>query len=413
LNKAIGTPFFAARGQGSRVWDIEGNSFIDMCCAHGAGLLGHGHPAIAEALRHATELGFLNSFETEYSEALARKVTTHIPCADKVRFCSSGTEATMHLIRACREYTGRSKIIRIEGHFHGYHEMIYIGGHPPEANWPDNRKRPYVESPGIPSELAQWIIPVAHNDLEALERIIHEHGEETALLILEPINFNSGGIKPAPGYLQRVRELTEEAGIVLFFDEIQSAFKTSLGGAQLDYGVTPDVCTIGKSFGGGLPLSAFCGKAAIMDRFQPDGPVQHSGTFNAHLIPVLCGLAFFSEAEQPAFYEHLRHLEQRFHEGIDRIIAAYDLEMVVPHYGARFDIVFGRSTPPQRYEDLFVHDRRKMLAFVRGCYEQGIYFHDYGGSPVHHGYSIQHSEDDIDKVLNVMEAVLLKLKKGA
>lgn len=409
LNKAIGMPFFAAKGEGSRVWDVDGKEYIDMCCAHGAGLLGLSHPAVVEAMHKAIELGFLNSYETIYSEMLAAKVTTHIPSADKVRFCSSGSEATMHLIRACREFTGRNKIIRIEGHFHGYHEMIYIGGHPPAAKWQQNRTKPYIESPGIPEEFAQFIIPIPHNDIQALEQAIEEHGKETAMVILEPVNFNGGAIRPQEGYLKRVRELTSEAGIVLFFDEIQSAFKTSLGGAQQDFGIIPDVCTLGKSLGGGLPLSAFCGKTEIMDRFQPEGPVQHSGTFNAHLIPLLSGLAFFEEAEKPAFYEHLRKLEKLIHDGIDRIIQSHQLNMVVPHFGARFNIIFGRQTDPVRYEDTFCHDNQKMLHFIRGCYDRGVYFHDYGGSPVHHGYSIQHKEADINKVLNVMEDVLVSL----
>lgn len=412
LNRAIGAPFYAERGEGSRVRDIDGRTCIDMCCAHGAGLLGHGHPAVAEAVRQAAELGFVNSFETIYGERLARRIRTHIPSAEMVRFCSSGTEATLHLIRACRDYTGRAKIIRVEGHFHGYHEMIYIGGHPPADKWPTNRTAPYLESPGIPPVLADLIVPIPYNDEAALERAIARHGEETALLILEPVNFNNGCILPQPGYLQRVRELTRQAGIVLFFDEIQSAFKASLGGAQADFGVVPDVCTIGKSLGGGLPLSALCGRADIMSRFQPEGPVQHSGTFNAHLIPLLSGLAFMNEAERPAFYEHLRRLEARFHAGVDTIIRTHGLDLVVPHYGARFDIVFGRTDPPQRYEDTFCHDKRRMLDFVRGCWERGVYFHDYGGNPVHHGYSVQHTEADIDEVLNVMEAVLARGTDG-
>ena len=249
LNRALGVPFYVSRARGSRVWSIEGREFIDMCCAHGAGLLGHAHPAIARALRQATVAGYANSFETEYHEELARKLCAAVPCADRIRFCSSGSEATLHLIRACRAFTGRDKIIRVEGHFHGYHELIYIGGHPPPAAFGENRAHPYVESPGIPAAFADFIIPVPFNDVAALARAIAEHGHEAALVILEPINYNSGGIQPAPGYLAAVRKMTRDAGIVLFFDEIQSAFKKSPGGAQADLGVTPDVCTLGKAIG--------------------------------------------------------------------------------------------------------------------------------------------------------------------
>ncbi len=392
------------------MWDIEGREYIDMCCAHGAALLGHAHPAIDEALRQAIGLGYVNSFETEYHEQLARKICECIPCAERVRFCSSGSEATLHLIRACRAYTGREKIIRFEGHFHGYHELIYIGGHPPAATVADNRSKPYIESAGIPEEFAEFVIPIPYNDPELLTEAISEHGDETALVILEPVNYNCGCIKPQPGYLELLRQLTKEAGIILFFDEIQSAFRKSRGGAQEDFGVIPDVCTIGKALGGGLPLSAFCGKAEIMDMFQPAGPVQHSGTFNAHLVPILAGLAFVNEAGKPEFYAHLQELETRFHEGMDRIIKMHNLNMIVPHHGARFSILLGRRTPALRYEDTFCHSKELMLNLIKGWWERGVYFHDYGGSAVHHGYCIQHTREDMDTVLNVLEDVLKDLK---
>ena len=410
FNHAIGTPFYVARAKCAHVWSIEGRKFIDLCCAHGAALLGHGHPAVERALNKATKLGYAHSFETEYHEQLARQLCECIPCADRIRFCSSGTEATLHLIRACRAFTGRDKIIRVEGHFHGYHELIYIGGQPPAAAFAKNRTQPYLESPGIPAAFADFIIPVPFNDVAAMTRAIAEHGHEAAMVILEPVNYNSGGIMPQPGYLEAVRKLTKDAGIVLFFDEIQSAFKKSPGGAQAEWGVTPDVCTIGKAIGGGLPLSAFCGRAEIMDQFQPVGPVQHSGTFNAHLIPVLSGLAFLAEAAKPSFYSRLQKLEKAFHAGVDEIIQRHDLDMIVPHHGARFNIVLGRRTPAIRYEDIFCHDRALMREVLKGCYDRGVYFHDYGGAAAHHGYSVQHTLADIGEVLNVLEDVLGKLK---
>jgi len=411
FNRAIGTPFYVSRARGSRVWNVEGRPFIDMCCAHGAALLGHAHPAIERALQKAVEFGFAHSFETEYHEQLAHQLCDAIPCAERIRFCSAGTEATLHLIRACRAFTGRDKIIRVEGHFHGYHELIYIGGQPPPAAFSGNRAHPYRESPGMPAAFADFIIPVPFNDVEALAGAIAEHGKEAAMVILEPVNYNSGGIMPQPGYLEAVRQLTRDAGIVLFFDEIQSAFKKSPGGAQAEWGVTPDVCTIGKAIGGGLPLSAFCGRADIMDLFQPVGPVQHSGTFNAHLIPVLAGLAFLEEAAKPEFYPGLRKLENAFHAGVDEIIRRHDLCMIVPHHGARFDILLVRKTPAIRYEDIFCHDKSLMLEICKGCYDRGVYFHDYGGAAAHHGYSSLHTLEDIGEVLNVLEAVLGNLKE--
>ncbi|MBN1292111.1 MAG: aminotransferase class III-fold pyridoxal phosphate-dependent enzyme [Candidatus Latescibacteria bacterium] len=411
VNRALGVPLYVSHAKGSRVWDIEGREIIDMSCAHGAALLGHAHPAIDDALKKARNMGYVSTFETEYHEELARLVCEYVPCAEKVRFCSSGSEATLHLIRACRGYTGRTKIIRFEGHFHGYHELIYIGGHPPREAFPGNRVHPYIESPGIPEHYADYIIPVPYNDPEALKEVIDRHGNETALVILEPVNFNCGGIKPQPGYLELLRKLTRDTGIVLFFDEIQSSFKKSRGGAQEDFGVKPDVCTIGKSLGGGLPLSAFCGKAEIMDMFQPVGPVQHSGTFNAHLVPILAGLAFLREIAKPGFYEYLRKLETLFDEGIRNIIEDHNLNMIVPRHGARFNIMLGRKTPAFRYEDTFCHDSKVMLNIIKACWEKGVYFHDYGGGPLHHGYSSQHTEEDINRVLNILGEVLKNIAK--
>jgi glutamate-1-semialdehyde 2,1-aminomutase len=204
--------------------------------------------------------------------------------------------------------------------------------------------------------------------------------------------------------LEFVRDITREAGIVLFFDEIQSAFKKSLGGAQEDFGVVPDVCTIGKALGGGLPLSAFCGKAEIMDLYQPEGPVQHSGTFNAHLVPVLAGLAFLKEVSSPGFYPHLRSLEAQLHSRLDSLIENLDLQVVVPRHGARFNILLGRRTPARNYGETFCHDPEVLLRLFRACWKQGVYFHDYGGGPLHHGYSSQHSAADLDRVLEVLES---------
>lgn len=412
FSKARGLPMYVSKAAGSKFRDLNGKEYIDMSCAHGAGLLGNASPLVDEAIKKAMALGYANSFETVYHEELARKVCECIPCADMVRFVGSGSEATLHLIRVCRAFTGKKKIIRMEGHFHGYHEMIYIGGQPPREAFPQNRVRPYIESPGIPEEFAELIVPVPFNDRAALDEAIGKHGSDTAMVILEPINFNTGGIKPEPGYLEYVREVTRREGILLFFDEIQSSFKKSVGGAQLDYGVTPDVCTIGKALGGGLPLSAFCGREEIMRTVKPVGTTQHSGTFNAHLISVMAGLAFINEAKKPYFYDTLEARGARLEDGVNRLIRELDLNMVINRHGSRFNLVFGRKTPPKRYEETFTHEPALMLEFLRGTTEHGVYFHDYGGGPSHHGISIAHTEKDVDNVLASVEDVFKGMKKN-
>ena len=410
LNKAIGKPFYVSRGAGGKLYGLDGKEYIDLCCAHGAALLGHGHPAIIQAMEKATSLGYACSAETEFQVELAERLCKLIPCFERVRFCTSGSEATLHLLRACRAFTGRDKVIRFVGHFHGYHGFLYIGGHPPMDRLDENLGTPYIESPGIPEIMADLVIPLPFNDISAFKAAVDRYADEVCAVILEPVNYNAGGIKPAAGYLEELRSITRDTGILLFFDEIQSSFKKSPGGAQEDFGVVPDVCTIGKSLGGGMPLSAFGGRADIMDMFQPEGPVQHSGTFNAHLVQILAGLAFLDQVEKPDFYPTLQRNEKRFHNGVDESLRRLDVPVLFPHHGARFNIITGVREEPERYADLRKHDKDVLFAFIKGCIDKGVYFHDYGGSACHHGYSVQHTEKDIDKAVTVIDEVLTGMK---
>jgi len=406
FNQALQAPFYVSRAVGSKLYDLDGREYIDLCCSHGASLLGHRHPAIVEALAQAAEIGYACSAEFEAHVQLAEQVCQLIPCSERVRFCTSGSEATLHLLRVCRAVTGRDKVMRIVGHFHGYHEFLYIGGQPPMDKLEENFVTPYLESPGIPAIMRSLVVPVPFNDLAALEVAVQQHGQECCALVLEPVNFNSGGIQPDPGYLPALRDITRRAGMLLFFDEVQASFKKSPGGAQQDFGVTPDVCTIGKSLGGGMPLSAFCGAAAVMDQFQPAGPVQHSGTFNAHLIQTLAGLAFVNQIRDPGFYPRLEALGRRLYAGFDDIVQRLGVPVCFPHHGARFNLLMGLDRPARNYSELKAHDRARTLAFIRESIMRGVYWADYGGGPAHHGFSIQHTEADIDRVLQVTEDAL-------
>lgn len=408
-NRGIGLPLYISHASGDKLYDLDGNEYIDMCCAHGAGLLGNAHPAIEAALKQAISMGICNSMETVYHEQLAREICEMIPCAEEVRFVNAGSEATLHLIRLCRAYTGKKKIIRMEGTFHGYHESIYIGGQVSPDELARNRICAVPESAGIPEEFASLIIPVPYNDTDAFDRAIAEHSDEVAMVILEPIVYNTSCIMPLPGYLEHLRQVTKERGIVLFFDEVQTSFKTNVAGAQGFFGVVPDVCSFGKSVGGGLPLSGMCGKREIMECFKPVGSCQHSGTFNAPLPNVLCGLAFLNEIKKESFYPRLAALEDYFYSGLQRIVKENDLNIVIVSHGPQFNITFGRKTPPVRYEDSFTHKKETMWRFCKGCFERGVYFHDYGGGPSHHGFTIAHSEESLGKVLTVVEAVLLEM----
>ena len=401
LNTALGHPLYVERAEGSQLFDVDGNAYLDMSCGHGAALLGHGHPAVRAALHEAADLGMCCASDTIHHVELAEQICALIASAERVRFTNSGSEATLHAIRLCRAATGRDRIVRFTGHFHGYHEHTFIGGHVP-ADQLDNPSA-YRESPGIPEPLTQFICSIPFNDLAAVERVLEQQGEQIATLILEPVDFNSGGIPPQPGYLQGLRDLTSKYGVLLFFDEIQTSFKKSTGAAQADFGVTPDICTIGKSLGGGLPLSAICGGADLMDLYKPVGEVTHSGTFMAPLASVLGGLAFLDQVTQPSFYPDLLAEFDRFYAEVDAMIARHRIPVQVPRHGARFGVILGLDRAPIDYRDALEHRKDLWLAFIRHAFERGVYFHDYGGGPCHHGFSVAHSRDDVDRVLQVMD----------
>jgi len=227
FHPALGRPFFAARGEGSRLWDVDGREYIDLHMSFGAALLGHGHPAIRRAVQQALDLGILCAFELEFQAEVARKISEMVPCAEQVRFTGSGTETTWHAVRTARAYTGRFKLVKFEGHFHGFSDVLGYSSWPPLAQaGPPGAPAKIPESAGMPPEDADEVIVLPWNDADALARTLVARGREIAAVIMEPINYNSGGIMPLPGYLQAVRELTAKHGVVLIFDEILSGFRT-------------------------------------------------------------------------------------------------------------------------------------------------------------------------------------------
>ena len=396
LNQALGHPLYVDRAEGAHFTDVDGRKYLDMSCSHGAALLGHGHAAVRRALVRAAELGVCCAADMAHHVELASRLCEFIPCAERVRFTNSGSEATLHALRLCRAVSGRDKIIRFLGHFHGYHEHTYIGGHPPAEEL--ERAAQFRESAGIPEAMTQFIISLPFNDLEAVEQALESHGDEVGTVILEPVDFNCGGILPQPGYLEGIRELTRKYDVLLFFDEVQTSFKKSAGGAQQDFGVVPDICAIGKALGGGMPLSAICGPAEIMDRFQPVGDVQHSGTFNAPLANILCGLAFCEEVGRPEFYPELLGKAEEFYRGLDDIIERLDVPVQAPRHGARFGLLLGVEEEPVDYRDALRYRKDLMLDFVRETARGGVYFHDYGGAACHHGFSAAHTQEDLGRI---------------
>jgi glutamate-1-semialdehyde 2,1-aminomutase len=401
FHPALGRPFFAARGEGARLWDVDGREYLDFHMSFGAGLLGHGHPAIKAAVERALDMGILCAFETEVHGETARKITELVPCAELVRFTGSGTETTWHAVRTARVFTGRWKIVKFEGHFHGFSDVLGYSSWPPldMAGPPDAPAR-IPESAGIPPADAEAVIVLPWNDVDALERCLRAQGREIAAVIMEPINYNSGGILPAPGYLAAARELTARHGVVLIFDEILSGFRTGASCAQGYFGVTPDLCTLGKCLGGGTPLSAFAGRRDIMEACAPIGKGVHSGTYNAHPIPVIAANAFLDVVADPAFWEDMRAKEAVFYPGLREAFARAGVKVWVQATGARFNLLFGLDREPTSYREAARCDRKQEVAFYRAALERGIYFH-YSW---HHGFSALHTSADLEFALAEIEA---------
>jgi glutamate-1-semialdehyde 2,1-aminomutase len=400
FHPALGRPFFAARGDGPRLWDVDGREYLDFHMSFGAGLLGHGHPAIKAAVERALDMGILCAFETEYDAEVARKLTELVPCAEMVRFTGSGTETTWHAARTARVFTGRWKLVKFEGHFHGFSDVLGFSSWPPlDIAGPAEAPARIPESGGIPPADAESVIVLPWNDVGALERCLEEAGDEIAAVIMEPINYNSGGIMPAPGYLEAVRELTTRHGVVLIFDEILSGFRTGASCAQGYLGVTPDLTTLGKCLGGGTPLSAFVGRRDIMEACAPIGRGVHSGTYNAHPIPILAADAFLDVVSAPSFWEEMQAKEEFFYPGLRAAFERAGVTVWVQATGARFNLLFGLDREPMSYREAALCDRELETRFYAAAIARGIYFH-YSW---HHGFSAMHSMADLAGALVAIE----------
>ena len=408
-NEAIGHPFYVSRGDGSRLYDLDGREYLDMCMSHGASLLGHNYPKIKAAVERALDLGIVCSGETEYHAALAKKVTDLVPCAEMARFAGSGSETIMHALRLARTFTGRELIMKFEGHFHGFSDHVHYSTAPPlDKAGPRAVPTPYPESSGMPASMRDLVVVIPFNDPVTLEAAFARHGDEAAMLIMEPINYGSGCIVPKPGFTQLCRELCDRYGVLLFFDEVLTAFRMAPGGAQEYLGVTPDLCVLGKAFGGGMPISSFAGRRAIMLHVCPVGQSAHSGTYMSHLTAVLAALSALEEYSQPGFYEHLQSIGQRLYTGFQEIIDRSGVPMRLQHVGPRFGMYFGLRSAVTNYREAALQNRAMLLTFIAGCIRRGVYFHV---SP-HHGFSAAHTEADIDLALEVIEGAMSDVKEG-
>lgn len=404
LNRALGHPMYFDRAEGCRVWDLDGREYIDLCCSHGATLLGHGDGRVRQAVEQALARGAACSYENETHADLARLLCATVPCCERVRFTGSGTEATLHCIRLARAFTGRAKLLKFEGNFHGYHDQVmYAIGTPADRLGPEETPTPHPGSTGMPPGLEQHLVLVPYNRPELLEAAFDRHASELAAVLCEPIYYNAGCVLPTPEFLTVLRRRTEEHGVLLVFDEVLSAFRMGPGGAQEYLGVTPDLCTLGKAVGGGFPLSVFGGRKDVMDRLMPTGDCQHSGTYNGHPVSVAAGLAAVTAYRQPGFYEHIHAVARHLYDGLQALFDRHGAVARVQGLGARFGIYFGMRDEVRTYRDAVKHHREQMLRFIASANREGVYFHDYGGAACHHGFCAAMTIADADEALQRLD----------
>lgn len=403
VNQALGHAMEFDHGEGCRIWDLDGREYIDLCCSHGATLLGHGDPWVQAAVEEQLARGAMCSYESELHAQLAEQLCKVVPCLGRVRFTGSGTEATMHCIRLARAFTGRSKLLRFEGNFHGYHDQVMFAA---ETLGELNPALSPISS-GVTPGLEEQLIQVPYNRPDLLQQAFDEHAADLAAVICEPVFYNAGCVLPTDEFMGAMRRLTRDHGVVLIFDEVLSAFRMAAGGAQEYLGVTPDLCTIGKSVGGGYPLSIFGGRHDIMQRLMPEGDCQHSGTYNGHPVPVAAAMAAVRAYQEPDFYEHIQEIGERLFSGLNALFQRHGIPGRVQGLGARFGIYFGIDSEVRDYADAQKHDKSMMLRFIAAAIEQGVYFHDYGGVACHHGFCAAMTTDDVDEALKRLDAAVI------
>ena len=361
-----GTPVFLERGAGATVTDADGRDYIDYLGSWGPLIVGHAHPRVVAAIRDQAGKGSTFGAPTELETELARRVVAAFPSCAKVRFVSSGTEATMSAIRLARAATGRGGVLKVDGCYHGHVDSLLVkaGSGVLTLGIPG--------SPGVPAELAALTLTVPFNDVGALERALEEHGKTLACFIVEPVAGNMGVVPPAAGWLQAARELTRRHGVVLIFDEVMTGFRVGPGGAQGLYGITPDLTCFGKVIGGGLPVGAYGGTADLMDRVAPAGPVYQAGTLSGNPLAMRAGIETLDILAEPGVYERLEALGARLQAGLEEAARSAGVPAVVNRVGSMLTGFF-TAGPVTDYASAARSDVNSYARFFHAMLARGVY----------------------------------------
>ena len=392
-----GTPFFVAHAAGARITDVDGNSYVDYVCSWGPLILGHAHPAVLDAVRAAAERGWTYGAPCAAEVELAEEVRRRMPLLEMMRFVNSGTEATMAAVRLARAATGRELIIKFEGCYHGHADgfLVKAGSGVATLGLPD--------SPGVPAALASLTLTAPFNDAEAVADLFKKHGDRIAAVIVEPYVGNAGFIAPEAGFHIALRSLCDRHGALLIFDEVMTGFRVAAGGAQERLRIRPDLTALGKIVGGGFPVGVYGGRADLMKRVAPEGPVYQAGTLSGNPVAMAAGLATLRETSRPRFYDELEKLTARLTAGLKASAARHRVPITVGHAGSMWGAYF-TAGPVRNYADARQTDTALFASWHKAALARGVFL---APSAFEAGFvSSAHTEADIDFTLQELDAAL-------
>jgi len=402
FNGVGGTPRFIEKADGAYIYDADGKAYIDYVGSWGPMILGHNHPAIREAVLKAVDNGLSFGAPTELEVTMAEKVIEMVPSMDQVRMVSSGTEATMSAIRLARGFTKRDKILKFEGCYHGHADCLLVkaGSGALTLGQPS--------SPGIPEDFAKHTLTAVYNDLDSVKTFFEQYPEDIACIIIEPVAGNMNCIPPVPGFLQGLRALCDQYGALLIIDEVMTGFRVAKDGAQGYYGVTPDLTTLGKVIGGGMPVGAFGGKKAVMQYLAPAGPVYQAGTLSGNPIAMSAGLAQLNALCADGLYEELAAKTKRIAEGFKAAADKHGIPMAINYVGGMFGFFFTDETEITRFEQVTRCNMEQFRAFYHGMLDEGVYL---APSAYEAGFlSMAHGDAEIEATLAAADRVLARMK---
>ncbi len=396
---AVGLPpLFIARGSGARVVDVDSRHYLDYVGAWGPLLLGHAHPDVERALRQALERGTAYGFATEGEVRIAELISETVPSVEKVRLVNSGTEATMSAVRLARGFTGRDRIVKFIGCYHGHVDSLLVKAGSGVATYA------LPDSAGVPTQYAELTHALPFNDSAAVRTLFEEQRDTIAAVIVEPVAGNMGCIPPQAGFLETLREVTREHGALLIFDEVMTGFRVSRGGAQELYSIRPDLTTMGKVIGGGMPVGAYGGRSDIMDRIAPEGPVYQAGTLSGNPLAVAAGIAVLEELRRrPELYDEMENRAKRLTEGILAIASRLGLPVCLNRVGSMWTLFFTPG-PVVDYDTAAASDRGRFARYYQGMLERGVLLPPSQFEAAF--LSAAHTDPDIDATLEAVEGAL-------